>query len=273
MERHHEPDRQRQRREHGQRPDASAARARAPPTTARRSSSPTRSASTRRRLSASCSSAPSETIVRLTPSRSPLAMAREEPLEERRSRLERRLDRVELRRQLAARAPRVGSLPTAGQRLRQSPRASRRTSCAARPPSVSSSDARRAGLALVGDAVDQRGERRLRRAELRQAHRDRHVPAPELDAVVGRAPLRGDAPAERHREREHRDRERREHPPRDAGAADQRAEQRGQRIASGRPRRSSRRAARPAPGWRRGRAARVPAACGGRWGSRGSRWR
>ncbi len=65
-------------------------------------------------------------------------------------------------------------------------------------------DAGGARLALVGDAVDEgQGEGGPgRRAELGQAHRDGDVPARELDAVVGGAPLRDDAEAEGEGERE-----------------------------------------------------------------------
>ncbi len=86
--------------------------------------------------------------------------------------------------------------------------------------------ARRGGLPLVGDAVDERGERRLRRPKLGQAHRERDVAAGQLDAVVGGAALREDAPPERRGERDHGDRERDEYPPRYG-----RAWPRGDRVA------------------------------------------
>ena len=95
---------------------------------------------------------------RLMPSRSPLRDGGEEPLEERRVALEQlsRWRRAPPR--AAGASARVASLPDGAAASASSPRASRRTSCAARPTSVSSSARVEPGLALVGDAVDERRE-------------------------------------------------------------------------------------------------------------------
>ena len=64
---------------------------------------------------------------------------------------------------------------------------------------------------LVGNAVNQRRERRLGGTQLSKAHCHRDVPTGELHAVVRRPPLREDAQAQRHGEGDNRDRERHEH--------------------------------------------------------------
>jgi len=88
----------------------------------------------------------------------------------------------------------VGSLPTA-------------SSCvsAARRSERAQEQARRDRVALVGYAVDERGKRRLRRAELAELERDGHVAFRELVGVAGGSLLRHDAVADGDRERDERD--------------------------------------------------------------------
>ena len=141
-------------------------------------------------------------------SRSPLAIAAKQVLELRAVPLEHALDRVELGRELRHEVARRLAAD-GGQRQRD--RAARLDEDRpARAHQRLEQDARRPGLALVRDAVDERRERRLRGAELGEPEGYGDVASRELDAVVGGAALGGDAPSERRREREHGHPERRE---------------------------------------------------------------
>ncbi len=124
-------------------------------------------------------------------------------------RLEHGFDRVELRRKLKRQSA-SGVAAHRGQRLRKRCAGLDEHGAASADQSLEQ-HARRARLAFVGNTVDERRKRRLRGAQLRQTHRNRHVTATELYAVVRGPALRDDAPPERCRESNDRDRERRKH--------------------------------------------------------------